>query len=164
MTTTSTPAARRATIVHPGDGDVVRAFGNEIVFKLAGEQTGDTLSLGLATAPAGHPGPPPHVHDGEDELFIILEGQYRFAVEGEWSEAGPGSVVYLPRGVEHTYHVVGDVAGRHWVITTSGAFASFYTRCGEVFAADGPPDFGRLFAIAQAHGMRFAAPAGGPPR
>jgi quercetin dioxygenase-like cupin family protein len=159
MTSTYAPAApRRATIVHPGDGATVRAFGNEILFKVTGEQTDDALSLGLATAPAGRPGPPLHVHDGEDELFILLEGRYRFNVEGAWSEAGPGSVVHLPRGVAHTFHVVGDVDGRHWVITTSGDFPRFYAECGEAFAAGGPPDVGRLLAIAQAHGMRFAGP------
>jgi uncharacterized cupin superfamily protein len=145
--------------VPPDAGHVARAFGNEIQFKLTGEQTGGALSLGLATVPAGTAGPPPHVHEAEDELFIILEGRYRVFVEGAWSEVGPGTVVYLPRNVAHTFHVVGEQPGRHWVLTTSAEFERFYTRCAEVFAAPGAPDIARLVAIGAEHGMRFLRPA-----
>ncbi len=155
---TSTPIAT-AAIVRPGEGSVARAFGNEILFKLGEERTAGALSLGLATAPNGTDGPPPHVHHGEDELFLILEGTYRVWIEGTWSEAGPGSVVYFPRRTAHTFHVVGDVPGRHWVLTTSSAFEQFYMRCAELFAEPGPPDRARLAAISAAHGMEIVRPA-----
>jgi quercetin dioxygenase-like cupin family protein len=149
-------------ITHPGEGARVRAFGNEILFALTTEQTRGALSLGLAEVPAGH-GPPMHVHDSDDELFIILEGDYSFCTDGTWSDAGPGSVVFLPRGVEHTFKVVGSSPGRHWTLTTPGGFDTFYSRCAEVFAAPGPPNFARVSAIAAEHGYRFTGPASGTP-
>ena len=156
--TYSAPAPRRAAIVPPDGGDAVRAFGNEILFKLTAEQADGAFSLGLATVPAGN-GPPPHLHEREDELFIILEGQYRVFADGEWTEVGPGSVVFLPRGGVHTFHVVGPCPGRHWVFTTSGDFQRFYAKCGELFAQPGPPDRARLAGIAAENGQRFAPPA-----
>ena len=97
-------------IVRPGEGNRVRAFGNEIEFMLSGEQTGESLTVGLASVPVGN-GPPPHVHYSEDELFLILEGEYRIYLNGDWTTVGPGTVVYLPRGSVHTFQVAGDKPG-----------------------------------------------------
>ena len=67
----SPDAPRRvASIVRPGDGQRIRSFGNEIEFMLTAEQTAGSLTLGVATVPAGN-GPPPHVHSAEDEMFLI---------------------------------------------------------------------------------------------
>jgi len=158
MTTTSKKS--RATIAHAGQGTRVRAFGSELLFALSTEQTGGVLSLGLAEVPAGH-GPPPHVHDSDDELFLILEGEYSFYVDGEWSDASAGSVVFLPRGTEHTFKVVGSAPGKHWTLTTPGGFDRFYARCAEVFAVPGPPNFAQLSAISAEHGYRFTSPPTG---
>jgi hypothetical protein len=97
----------------------------------------------------------------DDEVFLIVEGQHRVFVEGGWTNAGPRSVVYLLRGVAHTFHVVGEQSGRHWVLTTSGDFERFYTRCGEVFAVPGPPDRTRLAALGAEHGMGLGQPVDG---
>lgn len=74
---TSLGESRGPVIAHSGEGASVRAFGNEILFKLTTEQSGGALVVGLATVPAGN-AVPPHVQDREDELFIIVEGAYRF--------------------------------------------------------------------------------------
>ena len=154
-----TPATDRPpTVVAPAEGRPLRAFGSEILFKLGAERTGGALSLGLATVPVASGGPPPHAHEGEDEILLVLEGRYRVWVEGVWSEAGPGSVVFLPRGLAHTFHVVGGAPGRHWVLTTSSAFERFFAGCAELFAEPGPPDRERLAAVAAAHGMTFRRP------
>lgn len=153
--------ARVAGVVRPGEGRSIRAFGNEILFKLGAEQTAGSLTLGFATVPPSG-GPPPHVHDAEDEMFLILEGTYRVCLDGVWSEVGPGSVVYLPRGCVHTFHVVGATPGRHWVLTTPSGFERFYAQSAEVFAVPGPPDGARLSAIAAEHRYRFVPTADGP--
>ena len=152
---------RVTTILRPGDGKRVRAFGNEIEFKLSTEQTGGSFTLGLATVPAGR-GAPPHVHLVEDELFLILEGEYRFTVDGESAVVGPGGVVFLPRGTPHTFQVVGPTPGKHWVMNTPSGFDRYFERAAEVFAAPGPPDFARLAAISAEHGYAFVGrPASG---
>ena len=148
---------RVASIVRPGEGQRVRSFGNEIEFMVTGEQTAGSLTLGVATVPAGN-GPPPHVHSAEDELFIIAEGEYRVYLDGVWTNAGPGTVVYLPRGSTHTFQVVSSAPGKHWVLTTPSGFERFFARTAEVFAAPGPPDFARIAAINAEFGVAFAEP------
>ena len=151
----SHPPRGVARVVRPGDGERVRAFGNEIEFMLTGEQTADSLTVGLASVPPGN-GPPPHVHSSDDELFLILEGEYRFFVNGEWTNAGPGSVVYLPRGSVHTFQVVSATPGRHWTLQTPSGFERYFARAAEVFAAPGPPDVAGLAAIGAEYGYSFA--------
>ena len=49
-----------------------------------------------------------HVHDGEDDAFYILEGVMTvFWPEGE-IEAGPGTFVLAPEGIEHGFRNDGD--------------------------------------------------------
>lgn|SRR5678815_2520819 len=47
-----------------------------------------------------------HAHTGEDELFLVLEGElridFRRGGEAEWSRTvGAGEMLIVPRGVEH---------------------------------------------------------------
>ena len=158
--TEASEAPKRASIVRPGHGKRVRAFGNEIEFMLTGEQTADSLTVGLASVPAGN-GPPPHVHSAEDEMFIIVEGQYRVYLDGEWTTVDPGTIVYLPRGSVHTFQVVGEKPGKHWTLQTPSGFERYFARAAEVFAAPGGPDFKRLAAITEEYGAKFVPATNG---
>ena len=143
-----------ARIVRPGEGNRVRAFGNEIEFMLSGDQTGESLTVGLASVPAGN-GPPPHVHYSEDELFLILEGEYRIYLNGDWTTVGPGTVVYLPRGSVHTFQVAGDKPGRHWTLQTPSGFERYFAQAGELLSAPGKPDLARLEVITKEYGAEI---------
>jgi quercetin dioxygenase-like cupin family protein len=54
--------------------------------------------------------PPPHTHTREDEAFFILDGTWTFRVGEGTVEATPGTWVWLPRGVTHTFAVDADGA------------------------------------------------------
>ena len=150
-------AAPAARIVRPGEGNRIRAFGNEIEFMLSGAQTADSLTVGMASVPVGN-GPPPHVHYSEDEMFLIVEGEYRIYLNGDWTTVGPGTVVYLPRGSVHTFQVTGDKPGRHWTLQTPSGFERYSAQAAEIFSAPGKPDFARLDAITKEYGAEFVKP------
>ena len=141
-------------IVHADQAQVLNAFGVEIAFLLTAESTGGAMTAGFSTVPPGA-GPPPHVHADEDETFIVVEGRFAFLADGQWTEAGPGAVVHLPRGSVHTFRNVGDVPGKKWVITTPGGFERFYAGAAELCAAPGGPDPARVVALAAQHGITF---------
>jgi mannose-6-phosphate isomerase-like protein (cupin superfamily) len=44
-----------------------------------------------------------HVHDEEDDAFLILEGELTFDLDDGPVAAGPGTFVLVPPGVEHTF-------------------------------------------------------------
>ena len=154
VTTPTFTAPRVAVIAHADDGVPVRAFGNEILFKLSSDQSGGALVVGLATVPAGN-AVPMHVQEREDELFIIVDGTYRFWVNGSETDVERGALVFIPGGAPHRFQVLGERPGRHWVLSAPGGFDRFFMECAKVFSEPGPPDFGRLAAINAAYGYRF---------
>lgn len=69
---------------------------------------------------------PLHVHEREDELFHILEGEHVFECGDDRFEVGPGDFLALPRGVQHAHRRVVPGAGRFLVITCPGGFDGFF--------------------------------------
>ena len=94
-------------VVRPGQGHHV---GN-IEF-LARSQDTPRFNLGLLTVPPHSHGPPPHIHESEDDSFYVLEGELTFTVEGKDLVAEAGTFVLVPPGLEHTFANNGDVEVR----------------------------------------------------
>jgi mannose-6-phosphate isomerase-like protein (cupin superfamily) len=69
---------------------------------------------------------PLHVHERDDELFYILEGEHVFQVGDEEFRAGPGGVVFAPHGIPHSQRRVVPGAGRQLVLTTPGGLEGFF--------------------------------------
>ncbi len=58
----------------------------------------------IEVAAGGHT--PRHAHPYEHENFVV-EGEGRVLIEDTWHAVGPGSVVFVPAGVHHTYENTG---------------------------------------------------------
>src|SRR3984893_12776479 len=46
---------------------------------------------------------PMHLHQKEEEHFVVLEGTYRVAVEDKIFDVAPGTSVAVPKGVPHAW-------------------------------------------------------------
>jgi quercetin dioxygenase-like cupin family protein len=149
--------------VHRSDreGKFVHAFGDTIIFKLTGTETEDRLTLWINITPPGG-GPPPHYHTGEDETFLVQEGEVEFFIDGQWKPAAVGSVVFAPRNGIHTFRNVGKTSSRMLIFTQPSGFENFFMRCAEEFARTGGPDMDRIVAISAEHGIHFVTPAPQP--
>ena len=102
-----------------------RWYGNSLwEFLVPAAATDGKLSVFQATMPEAF-SPPRHVHTREDEVFLVLEGEAWFDVDGERQLAGPGTSVYMPRGVPHTFRVKSPVA-RMLGIMTPGPFEQLF--------------------------------------
>jgi len=145
---------RKAIVIQPEQGKELRLFGDVVCVKVPGEQTDGKLTLMFNTTPPGG-GPPPHVHTKEEELFLVAEGRVRFFADGQWTEVGPGSAVFVPRGCVHYFRNVGSTDARYWVLASPSGLERFFARCAEEFAKPGGPDMNRIVGIGREHGIQF---------
>jgi quercetin dioxygenase-like cupin family protein len=74
---------------------------------LRSEETNGVVSVIQNGVPAHWPGPPLHHHDF-DEAFYVLEGELTFQVVDQLVTAGPGELVFAPRGIAHTFANLSD--------------------------------------------------------
>lgn len=70
-------------------------------------------------------GPPRHVHYREDEGFYILKGSLTAYCGADVLPAGPGSFVYLPRGIPHHF-TIDTAAVTLLLIVTPGGIEDYF--------------------------------------
>jgi quercetin dioxygenase-like cupin family protein len=141
-------------ISKPGQGERIAFMGQVSFVRARGDQTGGALSLSETRTPAGS-GPPPHVHEREDEMFFVLEGEFSVTIGDETTTAAPGTFVFAPRGIPHAY--VANVPSRHLTIVSPPGFERFLADAGEAAIA-GPQ---ALAAVAARYGVTLLDPSSG---
>ena len=119
-------------------------------------ESGGAMSIVDSLSPA-HSGPPRHVHEAEDETFVILSGEVMFWLEGETFTRGPGGTVFVPRGREHTFRVISDQPSRHLVILTPGGFEGFFADMAKGNCRI-PEDMPAVLESAERHHLTFTGP------
>ena len=90
-------------------------------FLATGSQTRGDFGLYEYTLPPGAGGAMPHLHRTFSESFHVLEGQLAVLTGDEWTTAGPGDLVYVPRSGVHGFRAAGpDVGARFLILFTPG--------------------------------------------
>jgi quercetin dioxygenase-like cupin family protein len=148
--------ARAGYVLGPDEGEAFHWLGSLTVNKVGATATAGGLSIVDHRVPPGY-APPAHRH-ADDEVFYILEGDFRVRCGDQSWQAGPGSLVFLPRDVPHGFTVSQDGPGRTLLILAPGGFdevvSELGTPTGEL-RLPGPdvpvPDRARLDAVAAAH-------------
>lgn len=83
----------------------------------------DGISILEHTARRGD-SPPLHIHVNEDEVFHIVEGEFRLQIGREQRYERPGHTVLARQGVPHTYRVESE-HGRWLTVTINRQFEDF---------------------------------------
>jgi len=164
-TATDTPAAvtRHACVLGPGEGQAIWFLRNRMTVKATARSTGGAYGL-LESEIAPGFSPPLHVHHREDEAFWILEGELSMRCGDRTFRAGPGSFVFLPRDVPHTFVVESDTPARMLTLLTPGGGEGVFIEGGRPAEGAGlppatPPDIEALKRVSE----RFGAEIVGPP-
>jgi mannose-6-phosphate isomerase-like protein (cupin superfamily) len=89
----------------------------------AADTSGVSSVMEIVSAGAG--GPPLHIHRRHDEMFYVLEGEYRFRIGDEVLEAPAGTFCYARRGTPHTYASTGATPGRVLSVVTPGGLEEY---------------------------------------
>ncbi|MBW4091213.1 MAG: cupin domain-containing protein [Proteobacteria bacterium] len=134
----------------------IPAIGLDLRVRVPPEASGGTLTAIETTNQPGF-GPPLHRHR-ETEIFHVLEGTYRFVVDGMQFEAATGAVVTAPGGSAHAFVNITDRPARQFILIVPGLDAeAFFSGLGAVMR-DGRPDPARLNAFGAAWGVEFLGP------
>ncbi len=105
-------------------------------------------------------GPPPHSHDW-DESFYITRGTIDIGYGDQVITATVGTFVHVPAGTVHHFQF-GAGGGEMISVTSHDGHASrLFTRLDEEIPP-GPPDIGKLLAVAQECGVTVAGPDAPP--
>ena len=118
-----------------------------------GSRTGDQLALLEIHGSAGR-GIVRHIHELEDEVVYVLEGELTFFIGEEVHRARPGSCLVLPRGIEHSYVVESGLARLLVAVTPAGleGLLEDLTRIDRA-------DVERLITVAARYGITITGPA-----
>jgi quercetin dioxygenase-like cupin family protein len=139
-------------------GKAVNILGIPIVIRVRGRDTGGVVSVVEShDVPGG--GPPPHIHHREDETFQILEGDYEFTVGGKPIFAKPGTTLFAPRGIVHTYRYAGKTPGKLMCVITPAGFEGFFEEIGTLTPQQ-QQDISRVMEIAKKFGLEILPPSG----
>lgn len=109
---------------------------------------------------ADHPVPPghfvpPHRHDSDDELLLIVEGELTLIGEAGETKAGPGTSVTFTRGTLHGYRNDTPDTARMIVVATPGVQAGEMFRHFDRAGRNGPLSPADVAAIAAQYGVSF---------
>jgi mannose-6-phosphate isomerase-like protein (cupin superfamily) len=151
-----------ALVREPGEGERIWFANNLTIIKARAAETNGEFGLIETVAPPGF-SPPLHVHTHEDETFWILEGELTVVCGEETIAAGPGAMVFLPRGVPHTYRVDGVLPARFTTVITPGGMEDFFAKVGRPAEDFGLPPAGPVDVQAMARwsaefGMKLVGP------
>ena len=129
-TTAHTTRTDAGYVLAPGDGDRIPWFDGALTLKTLG--AGAPMDFGeFVVARGGEP--PLHVHRHEDEFMYVLEGEMTVYLGDREQHASPGSFVWMPRGVPHTY----ALASERLRVIGGGTPAGFFQVFHDLVAAFG---------------------------
>lgn len=98
---------------------------SEVNVILTAAETGGALGLVEITSPP-LAGPARHHHRNEDEVIAVLDGEIEVWTPEGTSRLVAGQAVFLPRGVDHAFRVVGDRPARVMATLTPGGFEGYF--------------------------------------
>jgi mannose-6-phosphate isomerase-like protein (cupin superfamily) len=156
------------TIVGPQAGKAGHLGGIGVRFMAWAAETGGGFSLVEHPMAPRALAAPLHRHTHEDEYSYVLEGRMGADLGGEVVYAGPGDLVFKPRGQWHTFWNAGDEPCRILEIISPGGFERYFEELVDLRARPTPEAVGEIAAryglefdmasvpaLCERHGLRF---------
>jgi mannose-6-phosphate isomerase-like protein (cupin superfamily) len=129
-----------AKIVRANEGKWLDVSPEEaMVFKLTDDDTDGAVDF-IESRVGYLSGPPLHIHQKQSEIVYILEGSLRFQVGEEMLDVAAGEVVYLPKGVPHTFTNLSQQPARAVGVVWPGGLHRFMEDWGTLMATSPGPE------------------------
>lgn len=142
--------------VQSGEGTLLETpTGDSVYIKTNTRNTNGSLTV-LEFVISPRNGPALHTHLREDEVWYVLEGEFRFKAGDALFRASKGGMAFGPRGTPHCFQNMGDTPGRLLVITAPSGAERLFEDYNELLP--GPVDPKMLAAVAHASWVEFVGP------
>ena len=128
--------------------------GSQITALVTGRQTQGNLLI-LEQIMVLNGGVPLHINHREDESFHLVEGTFLFEVGGTLKELGPGSHVFVPRGIAHRFQYVAEKPGKMLIICQPAGLESAFD---ELARIPEPVEPAKFAAVCQKYGVEVLGP------
>ena len=146
----------KASIIRSTEGRVISPLpGEQVQFKLDKHNTNGVMDFWIVTN-GPKSGPPLHIHPNADELFYILEGSLLMKNGDDLTEVRAGDLVYIPKGVPHTFANMTDRPARSINVFCPSGLADFLQEVADGFAAT--PESVDVQEIAGRHDLEIIGP------
>ncbi|GGK76319.1 cupin domain-containing protein [Rufibacter glacialis] len=99
---------------------------NVLDVKVSGKDTHGALAIFEQTSLSPGRGTPVHVHPLQDEIFQVLQGEYRFLVGQEKFRLTAGESIFLPRQVPHAWTQVSPTGKMTVMLQPAGKLEEFF--------------------------------------
>ena len=146
------PGSPNHKVVLRTQGTVLNVIGDQQTIKLTGKDTGGRFTLIEQYNDPGV-GIPKHIHENEDEVFQVLEGRVEMTLGDENKILEAGDLVFCPRGVAHSWRVVGNQKARAMLSIFPAGLEAMFEELAKMPA--GPPDLQKVAEICGNYGLRF---------
>jgi quercetin dioxygenase-like cupin family protein len=134
----------------------VHLGGLGVRFLVGGEQTGGRVALVEHPIAPRALAAPLHTHEREDEISYVVAGQVGVQIGDRVEVAGPGAVIFKPRGIPHAFWNAGDTPALVMELITPAGFEGYFAEMAALFDADGGlPDPERAAAVCAKYGLNL---------
>ena len=137
----------------PGDGDRLNIAGSQILHRAkSGETDGVFSVVELVNEPGT--GVSLHVHEHEDELVYVVDGEIEVTLGDGKMKAVPGVLALLPRGIPHGFTNTGSKPSRVLDVILPGRFDQYFVDMHNLYL-NGDPAEGKVDDLARRYGIRY---------
>jgi quercetin dioxygenase-like cupin family protein len=135
-----------------------------LTFLATGQDTQGRFALTEQVARKGNV-PPRHIHHREDETFYVLEGEMTFSIGDRTIKAVPGTSVFAPRDIAHSFTIDSEQV-RILVLNVPAGIEEFFRECSvPAPSMTLPPpaeipyaEKQKMMALASKYGFEFVLP------
>ena len=109
--------------------------------------------------------PPRHIHHREDETFYVIEGEMTFSIGDQTIKATPGTMVFAPRDIAHSFTIDSEQVRILVQVAPAGAERFFKACSVPAPSMTLPPpaeipysEIQKMMALAPEYGFEFVMP------
>src|SRR6516225_6052501 len=140
-------------VVPPDSGEELNIAGSLNFHKIKSKDTNGVFSVMEFVTPPGK-GVALHVHEREDELVYLLDGEIEVTLGDQKMKAVPGVMALLPRGIPHGFTNIGSKPSRLLDTILPGLFDNSFVELAALYAA-GEPSEEQSDALSKKYRIRY---------